>query len=337
VPLRLVRPANGQICQFVVFPSMAPAIVSALRRTLRRASPVVACLLVVSCTAAPADTAVDRPRTFKVATWNIRSGMGVRGFATRHWDDETLNCTDRSRPLNAWGLGLPQKVLAGIAADPEIVAFGVNEAWNCAAPDKINALLGFKVVSREQQGVTLLARHGTAGPFVYERIDVADDRWAIGAPVCLDASCSASVTIFATHLFTQSRGLSRQARALVAVLDTRPQPQIVLGDFNAFRIDRWNPWVACTERDEPTRVGAITTMEDAGYIDAWKATNDGEGWTGMASRRNCGYPNGNLFKRIDYVYSKGLRPVAVTRFARTARGMDSPSDHVGLVATFAWP
>jgi endonuclease/exonuclease/phosphatase family metal-dependent hydrolase len=310
----------------------------AVAAAIRRTAPALLCLLAVGCAqSAPDGTTADRPRTFKVATWNIRSGMGVRGFATRDWDDETLNCSDRSRPLNAWGLGLPQKVLAGIAADPDIIAVGVNEAWNCAAPDKINAVLGFRIVSREQQGVALLARHGTNGPFVYERIDAAEDRWAIGAPVCLDAACSAAVTIFATHLFTEKRGLARQANALVQVLARQPQPQIVIGDFNAFRIDRWNPWVACTDRDEPTRLAALAAMEHAGYTDAWQATNQGEGWTGMASRRNCGFPNGNLFKRIDYVYAKGMRPVTVARFGRAARGMDSPSDHVGLVATFEWP
>jgi endonuclease/exonuclease/phosphatase family metal-dependent hydrolase len=263
--------------------------------------------------------------------------MGVRGFATRSWDDETLNCSDPSRPLNAWGIGLPQQALAGIAADQEIVAIGVDEAWNCAAPDKVNALLHFKAVSREQQGVVLLARHGMAGPFVYQRVDDQDDRWAIGGPVCLDAACSTAVTMFATHLFTQTGSLARQAQALVTALAAQPVPQIVMGDFNAFRIDRWNPSVACTGGNQRSLVEAITAVEQAGFTDAWKATNDGEGWTGMASRRNCGFPNGNLYKRIDYVYAKQLRPVRMERFGRAARGMDSPSDHVGLIAEFAWP
>ncbi len=298
---------------------------------------VLGCAPSPTATSSAATAAAGGSRSFKVATWNIRSGMGVRGFSTRTWDDETLNCTDRSRPLNAWGLGLPQKVLAGIAADPAIVAIGVNEAWNCAAPDQINAVLGFRAVSREQQGVALLARHGMAGAFVYARIDADDDRWAIGGPVCLDADCSSSVVMFATHLFTQTGRLALQSRALVQVMRGQPVPQLVMGDFNAFRIDRWNPWVACTERDDPTRTAVIEGMAAAGYVDAWQATNQGEGWTGMASRRNCGYPNGNLYKRIDYVYARGVHPRAATRFGRTARGTDSPSDHVGLIAEFAWP
>src|SRR3954447_22940658 len=67
---------------------------------------------------------------FKVATWNIRSGMGIAGFATKNWTSDTLNCTDRSQPLNAWGMGLPQEELGKIRDDLAIVAFAVQEAWN---------------------------------------------------------------------------------------------------------------------------------------------------------------------------------------------------------------
>jgi endonuclease/exonuclease/phosphatase family metal-dependent hydrolase len=52
----------------------------------------------------------------------------------------------------------------------------------------------------------------------------------------------------------------------------------------------------------------------------------------MSSRNGCGTPNGNLFKRIDYVYTKGLTAVSTTRIARAAPGGDAPSDHVALIA-----
>ena len=55
----------------------------------------------------------------------------------------------------------------------------------------------------------------------------------------------------------------------------------------------------------------------------------------MATRNGCGAPNGNLFKRIDYVYTRNLRAVATTRLARAAAGADAPSDHVMLVAELA--
>ena len=82
-------------------------------------------------------------------------------------------------------------------------------------------------------------------------------------------------------------------------------------------------------------VPGVSMIEGAGYTDAWKATQSSEGWTGMASRPGCGSPNGNLFKRIDYVYSSGLQTLSTTRFARGEPGGDSPSDHAGLIAELA--
>jgi endonuclease/exonuclease/phosphatase family metal-dependent hydrolase len=115
-------------------------------------------------------------------------------------------------------------------------------------------------------------------------------------------------------------------------MSSRPAPHLLMGDLNVFQVDAWNPPVPCTGRDNPSSVAAIGMIEAAGYTDAWKATQSGEGWTGMATRNGCGVPNGNLFKRIDYVYAKGFRVVSTTRFARAAPGGDSPSDHVGLIA-----
>jgi endonuclease/exonuclease/phosphatase family metal-dependent hydrolase len=57
----------------------------------------------------------------------------------------------------------------------------------------------------------------------------------------------------------------------------------------------------------------------------------------MASRPGCGQPRGNLFKRIDYVFTKGLDVVSTTRFARPEPGADAPSDHAGVTAEIAWP
>jgi endonuclease/exonuclease/phosphatase family metal-dependent hydrolase len=55
----------------------------------------------------------------------------------------------------------------------------------------------------------------------------------------------------------------------------------------------------------------------------------------MSSRAGCGVPSGNLFKRIDYVYTKDLRAISTTRIGRAAPGADAPSDHVVLVAELA--
>lgn len=278
------------------------------------------------------------PRTFKVATWNIRSGMGKTGFDSRAFDHTTLNCTDRAKPLNAWGVGMPQQELERIKNDPSIVALAVQEAWNCAFPEKINGVLGFKKGTREQEGVALFARHGFSGDPVYHRIDKPSNRWLIGGNVCLDAACSAAVPIFSTHWGGKTaEDYSVQARQVLDFMKTQPEPHVFMGDLNVWRVDQWNPEVPCAGPDHPERTRAIELVEAAGYTDAWKATQTSEGWTGMASRKGCGRPDGNLFKRIDYVNVKGVPVVSTTRFARTPPGADSPSDHVGLIAEIGWP
>jgi endonuclease/exonuclease/phosphatase family metal-dependent hydrolase len=269
---------------------------------------------------------------FKVATWNIRSGMGIRGFNTTEWSHETTNCTDRSKPINAWAIGLPQAELEHVAADPRIVAMAVQEAWNCASPAAINAILGFKTASREQEGVALLARYGFSGPLKFERID-SSSRWLIGGDVCIDPACARTMPMFATHFGGNSDDdLPPEANRVLDLLRTARRPHLFMGDLNTFRVDQWNPSVPCTAADSGGRTGVINLIEQAGYIDAWKATQRGEGWTGMASRHGCGVPEGNLYKRIDYVYVLGARVLSTDRFGRAAPGADSPSDHVGLVA-----
>ena len=288
--------------------------------------------------AAPAIQVAPGTPTFKVATWNIRSGMGVSGFRTTGWRDDTLNCTDPTQPLNAWGVGLPQKELQRLRADESIVALAVQEAWNCAWPEKVNEVLGFRSASRQEQGVALLARFGTVGPMAYYRIDAAHDRWVIGGDVCLDAACSSSIPIFSTHWGgSRVEDYTAQAAATVAALRGYTQPHVLMGDLNISQPNQWNPRVRCGSRDIPGHVQALERLSAAGYVDSWPATQVGEGWTGMASRRGCGSPGGNLFKRIDYVFAKGIDAVGTTRFGRVPPGADSPSDHVGLIAEMALP
>jgi len=51
-------------------------------------------------------------QTFKIANWNIRSGEGIHGLTgVRTFESSTSNCTDRTKPLNAWGVGVPQAEL----------------------------------------------------------------------------------------------------------------------------------------------------------------------------------------------------------------------------------
>ena len=271
-----------------------------------------------------------RAATFKVATWNIRSGMGIAGFSTTNWTSNTLNCNDRSQPLNAWGMQLPQGELSRIRDDRSIVAFAVQEAWNCGNPSNINSVLGFKEITGERNGTALAARYGFAAAPTY--VNVGGDDWIVGGAVCLDAACSGSVPVFSTHWTPPGNAFGPVAQRALEALAREPSPHVLLGDLNVYRIDTWNPEVPCTGADVAGRVEAIQRLEAAGYVDAWKTTQSGEGWTGMATRAGCGVPNGNLYKRIDYVYAKNLVAVATTRLARAAPGQDAPSDHVMLVA-----
>jgi endonuclease/exonuclease/phosphatase family metal-dependent hydrolase len=255
---------------------------------------------------------------------------------TTTWNSDTLNCTDPSTPMNAWGMGLPQEQLRRIKSDPTIVALAVQEAWHCASPENINSVLAFKKATNEQEGVALLARFGMRGQAVFQRIDTAHNRWMIGGDVCLDAACSASVPMFSTHFGgTTDDDFPGQADRLLLALHGQQSAHLFMGDLNLFRIDQWNPEVPCTAKDSPGRVNALDIIERAGYTDAWKSLQKGEGWTGMASRRGCGSPAGSLYKRIDYVFTKGLRAISVTRFGQAAPGADAPSDHAGLITEIA--
>lgn len=276
-------------------------------------------------------------RSFKVATWNIRSGMGVHGFTTTTWNSDTLNCTDRSKPMNAWGIGLPQKELERIRQDPAIVVLALQEAWNCGSPQHVNGVLQFKPPATEQEGVALLARYGFVAPPRFEQIDAKNHRWIESGRVCLDASCSASLQMFATHLGGSDADFLPQVERVISIVDAETAPRLFMGDLNLYKIDQWNPRVPCTAADSAGRVSAIAAIERAGFSDTWKTLNSGEGWTGMASRKGCGSPNGSFYKRIDYIYTKGLKATAITRFAQPPPGGDAPSDHAGLIAEFEWP
>ena len=277
-----------------------------------------------SSPAAPSSAAAgaqNAPRIFKVATWNIRSGMGIRGFTTTSWSHETLNCTDHSQPLNAWGIGLPQAELGHIRDDSSIVAMALQEAWHCGEPQNVNGVLGFKAVSRRTGGHgpprTLRFRRAGQIPAIRQKAN----QWLIGGSVCLDAGCTATIPMFSAHFGdTTDEEIPNQAQRVWTSSRVEGPARLFMGDLNVFKTDTWNPRVPCTGDDKPARMRTIGLIEGAGYVDAWKATQSSEGWTGMASRPKCGSPSGNLYKRIDYVYSMGLRTMSTDRFGRAAPG-----------------
>jgi hypothetical protein len=85
---------------------------------------------------------------------------------------------------------------------------------------------------------------------------------------------------------------------------------------------------------------ALGSLRAAGYMDAWLTVHGGaEGYTGMANRAGCGYPEGYAWKRVDYAWTPAsYAPLAMQRFAVPAVAGDaSPSDHYGILVTLPSP
>lgn len=290
------------------------------------------------------------PSIFKLAYYNIQGGNGERplsGFPSTF--AENGNCTDPSQPLNAWGEGVVQQELtARIASDPSVVALGLAESWGCAHPAAVQGVLGWPARTTDRNGVVLLARYGLAGPEEWTQLDTSlnvnpsDTKWVVRVPVCLNAGCTQSLKVYTAHLLAATTTIAsvdsyttfdRQAEQALGFLATQPsaEPRAVLGDFNAFE----GAAVVCTQ--EPHN-RPIELFREAGYIDAWPAVNgSAEGFTGMWNRQGCGSPEGYLWKRIDYGWSKGINPVAATRFGMVTPGYGAPSDHAGIIVSYPLP
>jgi hypothetical protein len=292
-----------------------------------------------------ADAARVGQSTFKVAYYNIQSGMGMTQLSGTCSFERNANCTDPGKPMNAWGRGVVQAELdRAVNSDPSIIALGLSEAWACANPDAVLAALGWKAHAGERNGTTLLARHGFAGPAEWVQLDTSlnsnasDTMWVVRAPVCADASCSRSIQVFSSHWYasgdTRIESFERQARGTVASLEQLPasEPRVLVGDLNVWE----EPGTVCNQDPVPT---AVRILKNAGYLDGWPSVHGtAEGYTGMWNRNGCGNPNGYLWKRIDRAWSKALTaPVGMTRFGMVTAGACAPSDHAGIVAEYAWP
>jgi endonuclease/exonuclease/phosphatase family metal-dependent hydrolase len=295
------------------------------------------------------------PATFKVATWNVRGGSGEKGWTKTPppFESDTGNCTDPTQPLNAWGVGFTQQFITEqVANDPAVVAFGAQEAWGCAEPDHVAALLtGWKSYDEGRAGVGLFARYGITGTWDKFQIEengvrgMPEDRFLIGANVCLDAGCRRTAYIYSTHLAPATDAeWPAHVKKVLGFLNTRPAPQILVGDLNLWIWDQWSPRVHCGAATRPM-AAAYGMIAASGFVDAWAATRRGPGWTGMTSRRApSGWPpycgrrsTGTPFKRIDYVWTRGLKPVSSELFGFTGPGRAHPSDHLGLKATIEVP
>lgn len=287
-------------------------------------------------------------RTFKAAFYNVKSGIGqigLTGFPTPFAD--TYNCTDPTQPMNAWGTGFFQSELtARIGNDPLVVVLGVAEAWRCATPQAIQQVLGWAARTSERDGQAVIARYGFAGPEQWLQLDTSrnvnpnDLQWIVRVPVCLDAACRQWMHYIATHWYmvTPQEALNyavgeTQARQSVQFMEQLPdgEPRVFMGDLNAMEGHDY----VC--ENAPVNV-AIDVLRDTGYLDAWRAVQGGlDGSTSAWNRKNCGVPEGNLYKRIDYAWSRYTAPLSTARFGMVPPGTAAPSDHAGLMAEYPLP
>jgi Big-like domain-containing protein len=295
---------------------------------------------------APVSAVAQTTPTFKVAWFNIQSGKGepaLPGHTSTFVD--TTNCTDTTQPLNAWGVGMIQKELINkVGNDPKMVAIGLAEAWFCGTEGNVQKLLGWKAKSGNQNGVTMVAKYGFAGAQEWVQLDTslnpnpADTMWVLRVPVCLDAACSQSINIFASHWYASGTNkiisYDKQATQAVAFLQRAggSVPHILIGDLNVWE----GTTAACGEN--PPNIG-LQRLRDAGYVDAWPLLHESaEGFTGMTNRAGCGSPVGYVYKRPDYTWSPSTyRPVSISRFGVVPAGDEAPSDHYGLITEFPFP
>lgn len=283
--------------------------------------------------------------TFKVAYYNIQSGMGTTPLSGTCSFERNTNCSDPSKPMNAWGRGIVQAELnRALNGDNSIIALGLSEAWNCASPAAVLKSLGWAAQSGERNGVALLARYGFAGTPEWFQLDTSlnvnpsDTMWVVRAPVCADASCSRAIEVFSAHWYasgeTRTQSFERQARGTVEFMNRLPptEPRVLVGDLNVW--EEGGP--VCSQTPVPT---AMQILRADGNRDAWPSVHGtAEGYTGMWNRNGCGNPNGYLWKRIDQAWSKALpAPVSMTRFGMVTPGTCSPSDHAGIIAEYPWP
>jgi hypothetical protein len=284
-----------------------------------------------------------QPRIFKLAFYNIRSGIGMQPLGRRTAPfAETVNCDQKAGAVNAWGAGFVQAELAkSIKNDPLVMALGLAEAWNCASPAHVRETLGWKADSSERNGVALVARYGFSGTIEWLQLDTTsnknprDTMWIVRGAVCLDVRCTSSLDVYAAHWAgTGPRGsetLDRQAQQSIELMVKSAGPHALLGDLNVFE----GKAPVCGQQPNNT---PLTYLRRAGYVDAWPAIHrDAEGSTGMVNRRGCGVPEGYVWKRIDYAWSKYLTPVSISRFGIVPAGEAAPSDHLGIIAEYAIP
>ena len=313
----------------------------------RAARRIYLCALAIALTTARPGSVDAADATIKVVFWNIMSGHGVDALPGHLAPFRNVaNCTNTTQPLNSWGVGATQAALASVTSDTSVVAVGLAESWTsvCASPANVQQALGWRARTSERNGVALVARYGIAGPEQWLQLDTTlnpnpgDTMWVLRVPVCLDAPCARSMAVYVSHWYADGLDAdatyNRQAAQTVAFLNATSNqlPHILVGDLNVWE----GTAIVCNQ--SPTN-GALPFLRAAGYLDAWLTLQgSNEGYTGMANRAGCGYPEGHAYKRIDYAWTlPTFQPIGIQRFAVTPAGDASPSDHYGLVVTLPDP
>jgi hypothetical protein len=306
-----------------------------------RSSPVFRLVVAGLLTVCPWVSLGGQVHSFAVATWNIRSGYGAVVPGTpAPFDMNTANCDDPARPRNAWGSGLPQRVLRE-AIDESVIALGLQEAWGtCGNLRNVAAELGWAARSPERGGVGLIARYGVLGPWEAWQVEfrgvagAPEDRWIVGGAVCITPDCTSAISVWTTHLSaTVDAEWPYHAGKVLDWLSRRRVPHVLLGDFNIWQNDQWSPVTQCGRATAPMAV-ALTSLAAAGYVDAWAASQPGEGWTATLGRARCGETaGGTAFKRVDYIWVRDLAVVGTSRFGVALPGQPAASDHAGVKAT----
>jgi hypothetical protein len=295
---------------------------------------------VLICLSAPA--AAQSAATYKVAWYNIKSGLGenpLAGHPAAGFVDN-YNCTDPTQPLNAWGVGLVQAELrARVGNDPAVIAIGLAEAWRCGTLENVRKTLGWAARTTDRNGLGLVVRHGFAAPDQWIQLDTslntnpADTQWVVRAQVCVDAACTHSIPVFATHWWgTGTLAVTtyeRQLRATIAFMALEERPHVLVGDLNIFE----GTTTVC--RNLPINT-LLPILRESGYVDAWPAVHgSAEGYTGTVNRKGCGVPEGYSWKRIDYAWVKGFPIAGMSRFGMSPPGDASLSDHYGITLAIA--
>src|SRR5437868_15552006 len=103
---------------------MTPARVSAGSAIVRSCLVLTVALALIWASTVPADAQAASPSSYKLAFFNIQSGKGsvaLPGAPSSFVN--TMNCTDPSAPINAWGAGVVQReLIAKVGDDPAVVA-----------------------------------------------------------------------------------------------------------------------------------------------------------------------------------------------------------------------